>query len=261
MIHEWDLTQTNLSRIAKNKPEVAVLGACAIEPHNFHLPEGQDFLHTSYIVKEVSRISWEKTKSVICLPPIPYGVDCNLLDYPLTIHVSQDTLDKMIREITESLVLHGIKKILLINGHGGNDFIPLVRQIQHDLDVFFFVCNWYQVGMDRYDEIFEKADDHAGEMETSVALELYPELVELNKAGRGKTRPFRFEALRKGWVRTSRNFSKINDQCATSDPFLATSEKGRKYLNIVCERISAFLIELTETPIDEYFPHDPEFKS
>lgn len=260
MIHEWDLTQTNLSRIAKNKPEVAVLGACAIEPHNFHLPEGQDFLHTSYIVKEVSRISWEKTKSVICLPPIPYGVDCNLMHYPLTIHVSQPTLDKIIREITESLVHHGIKKILLINGHGGNEFMPLVRQIQYDLDVFFFLCNWYQVGMDKYDEIFDKADDHAGEFETSVALELYPDWVELDKAGRGRARPFRFEALREGWVRTSRDFSRINDQCATSDPSLATSEKGRTYLDLVCERISTFLIELAETPIDEYFPHDPEFK-
>ena len=261
MIHEWDLTQTNLSRLANKKPEVAVLGAGAIEPHNFHLPEGQDFLHTSYVVKEVSRISWEKTKSVICLPPIPYGVDCNLLDYPLAIHVSQATLDTIISEITESLVFHDIKKILLINGHGGNDFAPLVRQIQYDLDVFFFLCNWYQVGIDKYQEIFEKADDHAGELETSVALELYPELVELSKAGKGEIRPFRFEALRKGWVKTSRNFSTINDQCATSDPFLASSEKGRKYLDLVCERISAFLIELAEAPIDEYFPHDPEFKS
>jgi len=114
--------------------------------------------------------------------------------------------------------------------------------------------------MDKYDEIFDKADDHAGEFETSVALELYPEWVELDKAGRGRARPFRFEALREGWVRTSRNFSRINDQCATSDPSLATSEKGRTYLDLVCERISTFLIELAETPIDEYFPHDPEFK-
>ena len=113
------------------------------------------------------------------------------MDYPLTIHVSQATLDRMVREITESLVHHEIKKILLINGHGGNDFIPLVRQIQCDLDVHFFLCNWYQVGMDKYDEIFDKADDHAGELETSVALELYPDLVELEKAGSGKTRPYR----------------------------------------------------------------------
>lgn len=261
MINEWNLTQTNLSRLSQKKPEVAVLGACAVEPHNFHLPEGQDLLHTSYIVNEVTRMAWEETGLTICLPSIPFGVDCNLLDYPLAIHVSQATLDRMITEITESLLHHEIRKILLINGHGGNDFGPLVRQIQYDLDVFFFLCNWYTVGLDKYHEIFEKADDHAGEMETSVALELHPELVEMDKAGKGQTRPFRFEALRKGWVGTSRDFSKINDQCATSDPLLATSEKGRRYLDIVCQRISTFLIELAKTPIDEFFPHEPGFLS
>ena len=79
MINEWDLTQTNQSRILNNKPTVAVLGASAIEAHNYHLPEGQDFLHTEALVKRVTKIAWEKTKSVICLPTLPYGVDCNLM--------------------------------------------------------------------------------------------------------------------------------------------------------------------------------------
>jgi len=195
MINEWDLAQTNQARLKQQMPNVAVLGASAIEAHNYHLPEGQDFLHTEAIVKRVAQMAWEKTSSVICLPTIPYGVDCNLMDFPLTIHVNQTTLDLMLTEIVASLAHHGIRKIVLINGHGGNDFTPLVRQIQADLGVFIFWCNIYEVGQDKHNEIFDTADDHAGELETSMALALFPELVELEQADSGASRPFQFEAL------------------------------------------------------------------
>ena len=255
MIEEWDLTQTNLHRVSNRKYEVAVLSTSAIEPHNRHLPFGQDWKHTTYIAREVCRMAWEKTPSVLCLPALPFGVDCNLMEFPLAIHVSQATLDQMVREIVVSLHAHGIRKIVLLNGHGGNNFTALVRQIQCDLDVHVFLCNWWTVGLDKFSEIFENPDDHAGEMETSIALELYPELVEPDVAGNGKAKPFRFEALEKGWVTTSRKFARLNDHCAVGDPSLASAEKGRKYLDLVCERLSAFLVELALSPIDESFPH------
>ena len=260
-LNEWDLTTTNLYRITQRKFEVAVLPIGAIEPHNRHLPEGQDFFHTSYISEQCCEMAWKECRSVICLPGIPYGVDCNLMDFPLTIHVSQSTLDAMIRDIIFSLTSHGIRKIVIINGHGGNDFIPLIRQIQCDLDVYVFQCNWWTVGFDKYNEIFDKPDDHAGEFETSVALELYPELVEISRAGSGIARPFRFEALKKGWVKTSRQFSKLNDHCAVGDPLKATDKKGRKYLDIVCKRVSFFLVELAQTPIDDLFPLQSDKKN
>ena len=260
MINEWDLTQTNQARLKQHMPNVAVLGSSAIEAHNYHLPEGQDFLHTEAIVKRVAQMAWEKTSSVICLPTIPYGVDCNLLEFPLTIHVKQTTLDLMLTEIVASLAHHGIRKIVLINGHGGNDFTPLVRQIQADLGVFIFWCNVYEVGQDKHNEIFDTADDHAGELETSMALALFPELVELEQADSGASRPFQFEALEQGWIKTSRMFSNLNDHCGNADPSLSTAEKGQQYLDFICNRISNFLIELAEADVYDHFPHFPEIK-
>ena len=260
MINEWDLTQTNQARLKQHMPNVAVLGSSAIEAHNYHLPEGQDFLHTEAIVKRVTQMAWEKTSSVICLPTIPYGVDCNLLEFPLTIHVKQTTLDLMLTEIVASLAHHGIRKIVLINGHGGNDFTPLVRQIQADLGVFIFWCNVYEVGQDKHNEIFDTADDHAGELETSMALALFPELVELEQADSGASRPFQFEALEQGWIKTSRMFSNLNDHCGNADPSLSTAEKGQQYLDFICNRISNFLIELAEADVNDHFPHFPEIK-
>ena len=257
MIDEWDLTATNLHRVSQRTYEVGVLPVAAIEPHNRHLPQGQDFRHTTYVARESCRRAWDACEAVICLPALPYGVDCNLTAFPLAIHVSQATLDATVRDIILSLRAHGIRKTVILNGHGGNDFVPLVRQIQCDTDVHVFLCDWWTVGTDAYDDIFDRPDDHAGQLETSVALALYPELVEPDVAGDGRTREFRFEALRRGWVRTSRRFDRLNDHCASGDPTGASADRGRAYLELVCKRIGDFLADLAGEPIDEHFPHTP----
>ena len=257
MIDEWDLTATNLHRLAQRRYEVAVLPVGAIEAHNRHLPEGQDLRHTTYVARRCCEAAWRECPQVICLPTLPYGVDCNLLAFPLTIHVSQAALDGIVRDIVVSLHKHGLRKIVLLNGHGGNDFLPLIRQIQTELPVHVFLCDWWRVGQDHYGQIFAAPDDHAGEFETSVALALHPELVEPNVAGDGAARPFRFEALQQGWVRTSRDFARLNDHCGVGDPSGATAEKGRRYLDLVCARITAFLVELAQAPIDQHFPQLP----
>ena len=257
-MHEpWDLTRTNSHRLSRHDYEVAVLPIGATEVHNRHLPLGQDVLHTAHVAREACRAAWAKRPGVICLPAIPYGVDCNLMDFPLTVHVSMASLEAIVRDVIASMRHHGIRKIVLVNGHGGNNFTNFVREIQCAMDVHVFLCDWWTVGHDRYHEIFDAADDHGGEMETSIALALYPELVDLDAAGDATPRPFGFEALEKGWVKTSRNFGRMTENCAVGDPAKASAEKGRQYLDLVVQRIGDFLAELAEAPIDEHFPHVP----
>ena len=254
MIEEWDITATNLFRARQRRYEVAVLPVGAIEAHNYHLPLGQDFRHTGHVARRSCAAAWKRTQKVLCLPALPYGVDCNLMAYPMTVTITQATLDQMIREIVASLRHHGIRKFVIVNGHGGNDFTPLNRQIQCDLDVHVFVIDWWKVGRDKYDEIFTRRDDHAGQFETSVALAVYPELVEPDQAGDGATKEFRFQALRQGWARTSRDFSKLSSHCASGSPEGASADRGRRYLDLVIGRIADFLVELAESPIDDIFP-------
>ncbi len=254
MINPYELSQLNLALIRKTHFEVAVLPIGAIEAHNLHLPYGQDFLHTSHVARTCVQAAWQATQKVVLMPALPYGVDANLMDFPLVMHVQQNTLNALLTDLINSLRHHGIQKVVLLNGHGGNEFKPLIRQLQFELDVHLFLINWWQVGADQYANIFENPDDHAGELETSVALYLYPELVNLSEAGDGRARTYRFEALNKGWVYTSRRFSKLNDHCAVGDPSRASAEKGKKYLDLVCSRITEFLIDLANAPIDERFP-------
>jgi len=253
-IGPWDIASMNMSILSQYKFETAILPVGSLEPHNRHLPYGQDLFHTNWIARQSCKVAWQNCNSIACLPPVPYGVDCNLMDFPMTIHVSQTILDGLLKDIILSMRRHGIRKFVIINGHGGNEFIPFVRQIQSDCDVYVFLCDWWKVGFDIYKEIFKCSDDHAGEMETSIALALYPKLVNMKAAKNSPVRQFRFEALQKGWIRTSRNFSKINDDCAAGNPFDASAEKGKKYLDIVVNRISSFLLDLSKSEIDEYFP-------
>lgn len=255
MSDPWDLAWTNLHTLRQHKYELAVLVAAATEPHNLHLPAGQDVHVAEIIARRCCKAAWEKAPNVLLLPSLPFGVECNLNAYPMAIHVSQATLDQMLREIIVSVRGHGVRKFLIVNGHGGNDFAPLVRQIQCDHDVHVFTANWWEIGQDRYREFFQAKDDHAGEMETSIALACYPEAVDLKVAGDGQARPFRFEALEKRWVRTSRAFARLNDHCGVGDPRAANADNGRRYLDLCCERLTQFMVEVAAAEIDAKFPH------
>jgi creatinine amidohydrolase len=257
-ISEWELVAANLHRISQLKYHVAVLPVGAVEAHNRHLPEGEDLLHTTAVARRACAAAWEQCRGVVLLPSIPYGVDCNLMAFPLTLSVSQATLDAMVKDIILSLRKHAIRKVVIVNGHGGNDFIPFIRQIQSETDVFVFLCDWWKVGQDHYNDIFENPGDHAGELETSVAMALFPQLIEPGVAGSGKAKASRFEAVRQGWVRTSRDFAKLNDHCAAGDPSKASADKGRRYIDLVVERLSRFLADLAQSPIDDTFPFVPE---
>ncbi len=250
----WDLKRTTLAALRKSHYEVAVLPVGAVEAHNHQLPEGMDVIHTEYVAQQCCRRAWETCQSVLCLPAVPFGVDSNLMAFPLTVHVSQATLDAYVKEILQSLRRHGLRKFVLLNGHGGNEFKPLIRQLQYEMDIFVFNCNWWNVGADVFEDMFGKNDDHGGAMETSVALAICPEVVDSDKAGPGTVPPYRFDALNKGWLTTSRDFSKLNDHCAVSSDAAPTPEKGRRFLNLVCDRISAFLVELANAEIDDHFP-------
>ncbi len=78
--------------------------------------------------------------------------------------------------------------------------------------VHLFLCNWYKVASDVYASDFRGQDDHAGEMETSMGLAHFPELVALEQADAGSRRPSRFEAVNEGWVEITRPWHLLDDQ-------------------------------------------------
>ncbi len=247
------LTSTTWKTIRDTRYEVAVLPWGATEAHNYHLPYGTDIIESDYIAGESARLAWEAGAKVIVLPTLPYGVNTGQLDIPMTMNMNPGTQASVLSDLTDSLSRHGVQKLVLLNSHGGNDFKQMIRELQPRYpDMFICTINWWQI-VDQ-GEYFEKKDDHAGEMETSVMMTIAPELVlPLSEAGSGKARSFKLKGLKEKWVWAPRQWTKTTDDTGVGDPSHATPEKGKKYLSAVTTRISRFIIELAQADINDLY--------
>ena len=255
----WKLAETNYGAVKNQSFEVAVLPLGATEPHNLHLPYGTDTFEADTIGEHICAAAHERGAKVILLPTIPYGTETNQMAFPLAMNVNPTTLFRVIGDLVDSLVHHGIHKIVLLNSHGGNDLKPLVRELYGKSPAKLFLCNWYQMLKDLPEKIFDNPDDHAGEMETSLAVAFFPQLVAHTPDGKlaaddGAVRPTKFEAINHGWVSITRPWHVLTTNSGAGNPHLASAEKGRRLMDFLIERLATFLVELSAAPIDEQFP-------
>jgi creatinine amidohydrolase len=108
---------------------------------------------------------------------------------------------------------------------------------------------------DRFGELFQEAGDHAGELETSMGLAHFPELVALAQADPGAMAPTRFDAVNRGWVEITRPWHLLTTNSGAGDPRPATSAKGEALTAIVVERLARFLEDLSASDVDQTFPY------
>lgn len=226
--------------------EVAVLPWGATEAHNFHLPFGTDNIESDYIASESARLAWQAGAKVAVLPTIPFGVNTGQLDIPVTINMNPSTQAAVLTDVVSSLLGHGIRKLVILNSHGGNDFKQMIRELQGThTDMFICTINWWQILQQK--DFFEQQDDHAGEMETSIMLAIRPELVlPLVEAGPGRAKPFTLKGLREKWVWAPRRWTKTTEDTGVGNPAAATAEKGKRFLEAVTAALSGFLVDLAK---------------
>jgi creatinine amidohydrolase len=257
----WRLDELTYHDTRDRRFEVAVLPLGATEPHNLHLPYGTDTLEATTIGDHICQEAQRRGARVLLLPTIPFGTETNLREFPYALNLNPSTLLAVIRDLVASLELSGIRKVLLLNSHGGNDFKPLLRELYGQTQVHLFLCNWFQMIADRYDAIFTHRDDHAGEMETSFALAYFPALVRHQTDGslaadEGRTAVCRFQAVSQGWVSITRPWHLLTTHTGSGNPHAATAEKGHRLMELLVQRLAAFLVELSQSEIDDQFPFE-----
>ena len=233
--------------------EVAILPWGATEAHNYHLPFGTDIKESDFIASECARIAWEAGAKVVVLPTVPFGVNTGQIDIKLTINMNPGTQRALLQDVVDSLSRQGIRKLVLLNSHGGNDFRQMLREMQlQKPEMFICTINWWQI-IDQKN-YFSHVDDHAGEMETSIMLNVAPDVVlPLSEAGDGKARAFKLHGLRERWVWAPRWWTKVTDDTGVGNPKQATAEKGAQFLKAVTEKFAGFLKELAAAdPKDLY---------
>jgi creatinine amidohydrolase len=248
------LEQTNWKQVKNEKYEVAVLPWGATEPHNYHMPYGTDSLETARIAADAAEKAWEKGAKVMVLPVIPLGVqNTGQIELPFCLHTRPSTQKIIFEDIVSALNKQGIKKLVLMNGHGGNDFKPMVREIQPQFpEMFISLVEWFK--MLDLSEYFEDEGDHAGEMETSVIQYYFPEFIlPIDEAGEGKAKKFKLKGLNNKTAWAPRRWDKVSDDTGIGNPKAATPEKGKKFLEDVTSRIGDYFVELAKSNIDDLY--------
>ncbi|MGB2959343.1 MAG: creatininase family protein [Bacteroidota bacterium] len=232
--------------------DLAVLPWAATEAHNYHLPYGTDIIETDRIASEAGRLASEKGARVVILPTVPFGVNTGQMDIPLTINMNPGTQVSVLDDVATSLERQGIGKLLLLNGHGGNDFKQMIRELKLRHTLFICTANWYTCVDAKL--FFKEPGDHAGEMETSLMMYLAPELVlPLSEAGSGGQRRMKIRAFQEGWAWTPREWLKVTTDTGTGDPRAASAEKGEKYFQAVTAKIADFLVEVASADAEDLY--------
>lgn len=153
----------------------AVISFGSIEQHGYHLPLGTDWI----IAQETARRLAEELDAYL-LPTMPFGCSREHMGFPGTITLKPATLASVLEDIVESLMEHGIKKIVVVNSHGGNWVLkPIVRELNYkypDLSIL-----WADGPLPHKAEPVPE-DIHSGREETSTMMYLRPDLIrEINQ--------------------------------------------------------------------------------
>jgi creatinine amidohydrolase len=250
------LAETTWKAVREAVPDLAVLPWGATEAHNYHLPYGTDNTQAEYVAAEAARLAWGAGARVVVLPAVPFGSQAGQLDIPLCLDLSPTTQAAVLGDLARCLAGHGVRNLVVLNGHGGNDFRQMIRELQPKVRVFLCAINWYAVVDPR--PHFTDLGDHAGELETSVMLHVAPGLVlPLSEAGDGRARRFRVAGLREGWAWAPRRWTQVTADTGVGDPRAATAAKGAAYIAAVVERVGRFLIELAAADPDDLYEDPP----
>jgi len=248
----WILEHSTWKDIAGTTCGAALLPWGATEAHNTHLPYGTDTIQCTAIARESARLAWEGGARVIALPAIPLGVQTGQLDIPFCINVNPSTQLTLLRDIAKSLAGQGVPRLVILNGHGGNEFRAIVRELQPQVRLLLCVVDWYRALDPR--RWFNEPGDHAGEMETSLMLHLAPDLVRpLNEAGEGRERKFTVRGMREGWAWAPRHWRSATADTGVGSPRGATEAHGAEYFAALTRHLADFLVELCATPTGELY--------
>lgn len=243
-----DLTVTPYGKVKDENYALAVLPWGATEPHNQHLPYLTDCILSQEIALDAAqRLHNETGHRVMVMPPVFAGAqNPGQRDLKFCIHYRYETQKAILTDIVASLHHQGLRKMVIVNGHGGNSFKPMVRDLAVDYPDFTIVTtDWYAI-VPTKDYFDERIDDHAGEQETSVMMHYHPEWVNIANAGDGHSHPFALDSLNGKTAWAPRNWLRSTDDTGIGNPKKASAEKGARYAEAVVVRLTALFKEMVE---------------
>lgn len=226
------------------KNDVILFPTGSTEQHGKHIAEDNDAFAACEIAKRVA----ERT-GVLVAPTMPFGNSIHHMKFPGTITLTFDTLVDVYKEVCESLISHGFKKIVMMNGHGGNRnaLAQALREIRDETGVIAYSLMVFpgEFGAESLSILEQDSGGHACEEETSVSLYLGQRVL-MDRAEDWKPPKnwTEFDTKYRRKVATARNWDELTEIGSLGKPTLASREKGEKMVEAVVEEISAFIEDL-----------------
>lgn len=254
MVQLTEISWTDAEKLFK-ETDVALIPVGSTEQHGSHNPLGTDHL----VAAALSRAVGEKT-GVLVLPVIPVGVSDHHKQFPGTLWVPPSVFRHYVKAVALAVVSHGIQKILIINGHGGNTsaLMEVAGVLRREHHVFAAVLMAFPPSI----------SGHAGEGETSVNLYFHKELVKMEQAvdtkQRNKLGPLKIEGFnRLGPTRFPWDTLDLTDTGVLGDAgetvkaTRASEEGGRELMEPFIEEVCEFVEALKKANVKDLLckPH------
>ncbi len=244
-INLFEMTRPEVEQAVASGVDTVIVTFGSTEQHGLHLPLGTDTIMGEAIGDRVAR----SLGNALLAPGMPIGCSEHHMDFVGSLTLSQETFFQVVADLCRSIAHHGFKHIVLIPTHGGN-FRPLakaVEKIRPELpevnliaftDLKVFMGEIFQVG--KTQEVApEQAGGHSGEFETSLMLNVRPDLVAMNEAQPG----YVGDQLSIAAVVFEKGFRAASKIGVLGDPRGATAANGEIYLSAIADLLVRYIKE------------------
>lgn len=176
---QWEnLTSLDFAKAVEASAGVAIIPIGVLEPHGPHLPLGTDMFEAHAVACRAA-----EAEMAIVFPAYPYGINHESAHLPGSVIIRRDVVFALLENVCDEMARHGLTKIILFSGHGGNRyFVPLFVQTLVEKQKPYTVYEARLPFTAPPEGLLETTETgHACESETSTALALNPDLVKLQQ--------------------------------------------------------------------------------
>jgi creatinine amidohydrolase len=227
---------------------VVMLPLGSVEQHGSHLPLGTDTI----LANAVSLAAAERVGDAFVLPPPWFGFSAHHMRFPGSVTLRSKTLIALAEDIVGSLVQHGFRRILIVNGHGGNagviDVLSSTLGHRHHGVARIAALTYFHLARQAIAELRRSEPGgmgHACEFETALVQHLRPDLVKIEKAEATYPDPgspyLTTDLLGTSAIRTYHDFADLSPHGTLGDPLLASPDAGSAFFEAVVGALSAFI--------------------
>lgn len=244
---EWFLAKMTWpeAKEALAKADCVLIPVGSTEQHGHHLAVGNDAYATVEVARRVAEKAHPRLRLVVT-PPIHYGQSEHHMAFAGTITLSVETFMDVVYDVCASLVRHGVRRIAVFNGHGGNTApLSLVLQfrVKREFGVEVMLINWWTY----FADIAQPT--HADRAETSLSMYLLPDFVREDRIRNPTVKTTAVDLKELGWdAQVSPLLLNMGERTDTGalppDPTQASRELGEKAVEKAVERITHVLQKL-----------------